>query len=84
MVNLTPAEPRETDPEFRAWLLRRIEFLRILVESGAPCMIADSQFQSSDERPVTVAAFHFYDRDWIAAHRRRLAEQGQPPPTHIP
>lgn len=80
MVNLTPAEPKPTDPELRAWLLHRLNFVRALVESGAPCMIADSTFTSHDERPVTVAAFHFYEGDWIALHRERLAREKVPPP----
>ena len=75
MVNLTPAEPRPTDPEFRAWLLSRLDFLRALVESGAPCMIADSTFTAHDERSVTVAALHFYESDWIAIHRARQARE---------
>ncbi|MCK9487661.1 MAG: hypothetical protein M0R73_13375 [Dehalococcoidia bacterium] len=75
MVNFTPAEPRETDAEFRAWLLKRLDFMRSLVESGAPCMIADSDFHSHDQRRVMVAAFHFFGDDWITAHQRRLADE---------
>ena len=75
MVNLTPAEPRPTDPELRALLLRRLDFLRTLVESGAPCMLADDAFTSHDARPVRIAAFHVYESDWIALHRERQVTQ---------
>src|SRR5690606_26260062 len=73
MVNLTPAEPRPTDDDFRPWLLRRLDLMRSLVESGAPCMIADSTFSAHDDRPVMVAAFHFFEDEWIAMHRERQA-----------
>ncbi len=71
MVNLMPAEPRPTDDELRAWLLERLDFMRSLVESGADAMIADSDFTAHDGRRVRVAAFHFFDDDWIAYHRAR-------------
>lgn len=76
MVNLHPPEPRPTDPDFRAWLLARLDFIRAMVEAGEDCMISDmGGFTAHDGRRVRVASFHFYAEAWVQHHRAHRTER---------
>ena len=72
MVNLMPREPQPQDDDYREWLLRRLDFLRSLVESGADCVLEDNQFTAHDGRRVAGTSLSFYEDVWLAHHRNRM------------
>jgi hypothetical protein len=81
MVSYTPIEPRASTAQDRAWALRRLDFMRALIESGAAFATEDGAYNAVvDGKRIASSAFVFYDADWIAAHKERVAAETRKPP----
>jgi len=63
---MEPLNLRESTEDQREWMLRRLDFVRGLVESGAAFATSDAPEQGGGGTLLTVFRVTFEDAAWIA------------------
>jgi hypothetical protein len=77
-VTVPAQEPRPLTDEERAYVLDRLDFVRETIERGAPCVVHnDGPMATYEARRVSHMVFTFFDVDWLATHRARVARRTQ-------